>query len=121
MTVQEHIEQAAEFERTARMAIDGGRRRDLLFRAGQAYEAAAATLQASVQEDAADGPDVLRRAALLGREAASRYRAAGEPAIASQVGVIADQLVAQADRLVERRQQAELRDRQFDRAVNAPC
>ena len=120
MTVQEHIAQAAEFERTARLAIDGGRRRDLLFRAGQAYEAAAATLQASVQHDAADAPELLRRAALLGREAASRYRAAGEPAVASQVGVIADQLVAQAAGLVERRRRAELRDRQFDRAGHAP-
>ena len=120
MTVQEHIEQAAEFARTARMAIDGGRRRDLLFRAGQAYEAAAATLQAAGQKDATEAPDVLQRAALLAREAASRYRAAGEPAIASQVGVIADQLDARAAQLVERRRQAELRDRQFDRAVNAP-
>ena len=119
MTVQEHIEQAAAFERAARLAIDGGRRRDLWFRAGRAYEAAA-TLRASVQEDAADAPELLRRAALLAREAASRYRASGEPAIASQVGVIADQLDARAAQLVERRRQAELRDRQFDRAVNAP-
>ena len=44
MTVQAHIEQAVAFERTARLAIDGGRRRDLWFRAGPAYEAAAATL-----------------------------------------------------------------------------
>ena len=120
MTVQEHIEQAAEFERTARLAIDGGRRRDLWFRAGQAYEAAAATLQAAGQEDAAAAPELLQRAALLAREAASRYRAAGEPAVASQVGLIADHLAAQAAGLVERRRQAELRDRQFDRAVNAP-
>ncbi len=119
MTVQEHIAQAAAFERTAHLAIDGGRRRDLLFRAGRAYEAAAATLRASVQEDAAEAPELLRRAALLGREAASRYRAAGEPAIASQVAVIADQLDARAAELVEHRRQAELRARQFDRAPNA--
>ena len=120
MTVQEHVEQAVALERTARLAIDGGKRRDLLFRAGRAYEAAAATLQASVQEDATEAPDVLRGAALLAREAASRYRAAGEPTIASQVAVIADHLAAQADQLVERRRQAELRARQFDRAPNAP-
>ena len=120
MTVQDHLQRATELDRIARLATDGGRRRDLLFRAGQAYEAAAATLQASVQHDAADAPELLRRAALLGREAASRYRAAGEPVVASQVGVIADQLVAQAAGLVERQRQAELRDRQFDRAVNAP-
>ena len=120
MTVQEHIEQAVAFERSARMAIDGGRRRDLLFRAGQAYEAAAAVFQAAGQQDAADAPELLLRAALLAREAASRYRAAGEPAIASQVAVIADHLAARAAGLVERRRQAELRARQFDRAPNAP-
>ncbi len=120
MTVQDHLQRATELDRIARLTIDGGKRRDLWFRAGQAYEAAAATLQAAGQEDAADAPAMLRRAALLAREAASRYRAAGEPAVASQVGVIADQLEAQAAGLVERRRQAELRDRQFDRAVNAP-
>ena len=120
MTIQEHIEQAVAFERAAALAIDGGRRRDLLFRAGQAYEAAAATLQAAGQEDAADAPELLRRAALLAREAASRYRASGEPAVASHVSAIADHLDARAAQLVERRRQAELRDRQFDRAVNAP-
>ncbi len=120
MTVQEHIEQAVAFERTAAMAIDGGRRRDLLFAAGQAYEAAAAVLQAAGQEDAADAPERLRRAALLAREAVSRYRAAGEPIVASKVARIADQLAAQAAQLVERRRQAELRARQFERAVNAP-
>ena len=120
MTVQEHIERAVAFERAAALAIDGGRRRDLLFRTGQAYEAAAATLQAAGHEDAADAPELLRRAALLAREAASRYRASGEPAVASHVSAIADQLDARAAQLVERRRQAELRDRQFDRAVNAP-
>ena len=120
MTVQEHIRRAVELDRIARLAIDGGKRRDLWFRAGRAYEAAAATLQASVQHDAADAPERLHRAALLGREAASRYRAAGEPAVASQVAMIADQLDARAAQLIECRRQAELRDRQFDRAVNAP-
>ena len=120
MTTDEHMRQAAEFERAAALAIDGGRRRDLLFHAGESYEAAAATLQAAVHEDAANAPDVLRRAALLAQEAAIRYRASGEPAIASHVGVIADQLNAKGAQLVERRRQAELRERQFDRAIYAP-
>ena len=120
MTTDEYVRQAAEFERAAALAIDAGKRRDLLFRAGQAYEAAAATLQAAVQKDDTEAPNVLRQAALLARESASRYRASGEPAVASHVSAIADQLDARAAQLVERRRQAELRDRQFDRAVNAP-
>jgi len=36
------------------------------------------------------------------------------------VSAIADQLDARAAQLVERRRQAELRERQFDRAIYAP-
>ena len=120
MTTDEHMRQAAEFERAAALAIDGGRRRDLQFHAGHAYEAAATRLHAAGHEDAANAPDMLRRAALLAQEAAIRYRASGEPAIASRVSAIADQLDARATQLVERRRQAELRERQFDRAIYAP-
>jgi hypothetical protein len=116
MSADELFCRAVDLDRVASMTLDGRRRRDLLFHVGMAYELAADALCREVQEDAADAPDVLRRAALLCGEAATRYREAEELDFVFYVQKVGDQYSAFAEQVAQRRLDAS-RDRQLDRAA----
>ena len=104
MSVEEHIDMAAEHERYAAAFLPGDSRHlTWLFRAGLEFMAAGDALAAEFHPDTPNAHDVLDRAYWLYREAVARFKDAySDPDIIDRVAATADRLAAAAAQIKER-------------------